>query len=61
MTIQIQKSVCAGLDVHKNNVYAWVCCSVKDPKTNVDVLKLKSKSSDPTIRIFLRCVTGFLR
>ena len=43
MTIQIQKSVCAGLDVHKNNVYACVCCSVKDPKTNVDVLKLKSK------------------
>lgn len=41
MKMRIKKSVCVGLDVHKNNV--WACVCLKDPDSEKDTLIFKSK------------------
>lgn len=41
MAIRIKKSVCVGLDVHRNNV--WACVCAKDPNKKKDTLVFKTK------------------
>lgn len=41
MLRKVKKSVCAGLDVHKDNV--WACVGIKDPTSRKEIIRYSTK------------------